>query len=715
MTTRINFNAGDSIFIDEREHEFLNFVPSESGDGAPDELQFRDKRDHRVRLLTRNEFDAAYLAGRLRWKSTVEQQGDEIPEEHCDDDDLRTLRQAFTKSFDGDPMSKTAPALEARYAEVRKSLGVKYLDSKYDRSGGTLARWLNERGEPGYRPRKCMGNRHRRGPTASRRDPIVQRLLEEHSERYWNDRKVTPKDIHIEVRNALKPINLERKAKGLKALSISRTSVWRYVTHHCDYDKTRRRHGARIADRMFMPLQGSLEAKRILDVAIMDHTWADCHVIDDTHNLPCGRPYITVLIDVRSRHVLSYVIGFTPPSVETAMACLRRAVRPKHELAERFPDVRGELPFGVPRTLLVDNGWEFSGGSFKDACEDAGITIQWAPVRTPEYKGICERFFRTLNQLILHKIAGSVTMPVHKLREHGIDPSADAIILLSELEELLLQAIVEVYGREFHSGIKAVPEEVWTTRAKIDGIDYAPDLRALDHSFAKLGPERVLSNAGIEFLGLTFRSDAVRSLLEDMVPRARKRGAHRGTVRVKLKYWPEDLSKITVWNEVTQKYVELSCTDQVYASGLSEHHHGLISNYARELGLAFSSEDERCAARARLNEKIASFVTGRVIGDRRRAQRILANKQRVSADVLSNPVGDQLPSNVIPIETVANRKNGDQPPRNPVRKVKVKKPIGVRHSSVTPPAPQPNAPSAPDPFAGFNRDDLLNRFQGEKS
>ena len=302
-------------------------------------------------------------------------------------------------------------------------------------------------------------------------------------------------------------------------------------------------------------------------------------------------------------------------------------------------------------------------------------------------------------------------MPVHRLREYGIDPSADAVLLLSELEELLFQAVVEVYGREFHSGIKAIPEEVWRSRAKIDGIDYAADLRALDHSLAKLGPERVLSRAGIEFLGLTFCSDAVRPLLEDMVPRAPRRGTRRGTVRVKIKYWPEDLAKIAVWNTVSQTYVELQCVDQVYAAGLSEHHHQQISNYAREQGLAFSSEEERCAARARLNQKIESFVTSRSIGDRRRAQRILARKQNVS---VSTAVGgppqpeDVTEPTLVMIETVANRRDGDQPPRNAVRKGRRRVPnrpatvpLSTRHTEPS------TAQSIDDPFASFNRDELL--------
>jgi len=215
-------------------------------------------------------------------------------------------------------------------------------------------------------------------------------------EKFWSNRKFTYDDLHADLVTEIAATNAERTTKGLPLLKApSETTVWRMVTRHCDFDHLRKRLGTRVAGRMFKPLKGRLTASRILETAIMDHTWFDCHVIDDEHLVPVGRPYLTLLMDVRSRYPLAYVIGFTPPSVETALACLRAAVRPKHDLNERHPDVAPWEVFGAPQTVLVDNGWEFTGSSFQDACNDAGIAVTWAPVRTPEYKGIIERFFGT--------------------------------------------------------------------------------------------------------------------------------------------------------------------------------------------------------------------------------------------------------------------------------------------------------------------------------
>ena len=100
---------------------------------------------------------------------------------------------------------------------------------------------------------------------------------------------------------------------------------------------------------------------------------------------------------------------------------------------------------------------------------------------------------------------------------------------------------------------------------------------------------------------LTYNTpEVLGGLLADLLPRQAPRSARPGTARVKVKYHPEDLGQVYVWNEVRRRYDTLSCTQPDYAAGLSEHHHKLIRAYAKAEHLAFQSETERCAARVRL-------------------------------------------------------------------------------------------------------------------
>jgi transposase InsO family protein len=47
--------------------------------------------------------------------------------------------------------------------------------------------------------------------------------------------------------------------------------------------------------------------------------------------------------------------------------------------------------FGVPCWIITDNGTQFTGGVFKDFCEDFGIKICYASVAHPMSYGQVER------------------------------------------------------------------------------------------------------------------------------------------------------------------------------------------------------------------------------------------------------------------------------------------------------------------------------------
>ena len=47
--------------------------------------------------------------------------------------------------------------------------------------------------------------------------------------------------------------------------------------------------------------------------------------------------------------------------------------------------------FGVPRTLIVDNGKQFNSDKFKEFCQSIGTKIAFALVYHPESNGAVER------------------------------------------------------------------------------------------------------------------------------------------------------------------------------------------------------------------------------------------------------------------------------------------------------------------------------------
>ena len=295
------------------------------------------------------------------------------------------------------------------------------------------------------------------------------------------------------------------------------------------------------------------------------------------------------------------------------------------------------------------------------------------------------------------------------MRELGIDPTKEAVLLLSDLDELIHQCVVEVYGRTRHSGIKAIPEQVWKERQYVDGIEYVSDLRGLDLAMGRV-VERTLDRKGIEFNTLTYSSDEVFGLLNRLLPLAPRRGNSSGSVKVKIKYWPEDLSQVAVWDQSERRYVSLPCIDMEYAKGLSEHHHKKIGEFANANGLKFSTLEQRCFARSRLNQKISDLVQDRRISVRRQMQRL----KKAALDPAPSTLVQSGDQHMIEIGTTSNRHSANTPPKSPTRGKKV-----ARKASSPKPMADPSVQASDltnhDVLASLNLAERAKRLRKERS
>ncbi len=676
MLRHLNITPGDRVLIESRAYSFTGEITREGASPSdPRDLGFKDVRTAAHLTLELERFHRLYAAGEIRLLRAYEQPRDRLKEDPAEEDDKSPdvrWRRLWCEAYDRAPCSKSDVALKAFIARHAAEI-------EGDRipSAGALRVWLRERGAPGDRRSRFMGERRgreRRGEGAMplRIHPAVQVVLGEAAEAYYDGVRVNPESVYCATRTAVVELNARRAADGLPVLRPpSASTVRRYLRRHLDYGRATRRYGYREGGRRFTPIRGSVSAKHILEIAIIDQTLIDCSVIDDEHLINAGRPWLAMMIDVHSRYPLGFCLSFEPPSVETVLACLRHAVRPKLELEETLPELKDQwLAFGVPDTIVVDNAWENTGSSFRDACADAGVSITYAPVATPEYKGVCERFFGTLNTMLFHRLPGGLPFTPQQRSKLGLDNDKDAALLLSDVRTAIYQCIVEVYGRQFHKALQASPEQVWRKDAALHGRPYVDDLASLDIALAKLVPgERTLSRAGVTLHDLTYRApEQLAELLADLLPLQAPRSAKPGTARVKVKYHAEDLSRIYVWNPVASRYVVLPCVQATYAEGLSEHHHGLIRAFAREEHLAFQSEDERCAARVRLQQRVLPILPLNKVRARQNAQRI-----KGEPPIAAVPVCPPAPEHAILLSSATNRSDGGEPHRAPGRS-KTKRP-----------------------------------------
>ncbi|MDB5433343.1 MAG: hypothetical protein JWP35_4459 [Caulobacter sp.] len=227
---------------------------------------------------------------------------------------------------------------------------------------------------------------------------------------------------------------------------------------------------------------------------------------------------------------------------------------------------------------------------------------------------------------------------------------------MSLLERLICQCIIEVYGRETHRSLNAAPARIWREQAAKYGIQMAADLPALDRGLAKMGRWKTLSREGVKHNGLIYRGPVVSEMLNRLIPVEQKRGTRKGSVQVKYKFHPEDLSEIYVWDAVAARYITLPCTQPQYSRGLSEHHHKTLKDFAAAKNLAFTTEEQRCAARVRLQDSIRKLLPIDKVRTRSRAQRLKENGVPIPVpqgvkETLIDAVGENLVHNA----TMTNR------------------------------------------------------------
>lgn len=332
------------------------------------------------------------------------------------------------------------------------------------------------------------------------------------------------------------------------------------------------REGDRAAEEQYGGVKKGLTVERVLERVQIDHTKLDLFVVDDEDRLPIGRPTLTFCLDEKSRYPLGFYVGFEPASYLTVMHCLRHAILPKGNIKDIYPSVvHAWDAYGLPETLIVDNGKEFIGKSLEDACLQLGIELIQCPPKVPWFKAAIERRFGIINDELLHALPGTTFSNIMERGDY--DSAKHAVISLSAFMEMLHVFLLDYYA-ERPSSNGRVPARVWEG----DISEYPPALAPnRDELTVLLGKyeDRVIQRQGIEFEGLFYDSQDLRVL------RAR---LNRGRVneRVGFKFDPADLSRIWVYDHITGSYIEAKCTDQEYAKGLSLWKHKVIRRYARE-------------------------------------------------------------------------------------------------------------------------------------
>lgn len=277
-------------------------------------------------------------------------------------------------------------------------------------------------------------------------DPKVHELVMESAQAiYMNRQRNSMNAVHADVLLRITQCNQSSRVP----LSMPSKETIRKIVQRIDlFQRDKARQGPRYAERKHRAVGRGFTTVEPLELAMADGQVMDIILIDE-HGEDIGRPFLTVIIDVYSRCVLATYVSLAPFSGATLLKAIGRAVVAKKD-----------EPRGIMVKLVVDNGADYRHAGFVRFCSRLDIAIEPCPPRTPNGKAIVERFFRTLNEDLIHKFPGTTfSSPTDR---GDYDSQRLARMTIDDVRKHVDVWIREVYHLRVHRSLLAAPWDVWS-------------------------------------------------------------------------------------------------------------------------------------------------------------------------------------------------------------------------------------------------------------
>ncbi|WP_164976294.1 Mu transposase C-terminal domain-containing protein [Oleiharenicola lentus] len=216
------------------------------------------------------------------------------------------------------------------------------------------------------------------------------------------------------------------------------------------YEQTRKRKGGRPATQrakfyFFLDQTTPVHGDRPFEIAHIDHTELDLELVCPRTGKNLGRPWLTLMIDARTRRILATHVSLFAENTESCMMVMRECVRRHHRL---------------PQTLVVDNGKGFNSLYFEVLLANFGITKKSRPAGHPRFGSVCERIFGTINTQFIHNLRGNTKL-MKNVRQVSkeFNPKTLAAWALEELDDRMKFYCHEVYDTNEHSSLGRSPRD----------------------------------------------------------------------------------------------------------------------------------------------------------------------------------------------------------------------------------------------------------------
>src|SRR6266567_2797079 len=244
-----------------------------------------------------------------------------------------------------------------------------------------------------------------------------------------------------------------------------------------------------------------------------DHTTLDVLLLDET-GTP-AKPWLTAIEDDYSRMIVGYRLSFQESTALTTALALRQAIWRKED-----PHWHAS---GIPTVFYTDHGSDFTSKHMEQVAADLPMELIFSQVGIPRGRGKIERFFRSVDQLLLQDTPGYAPKG---------STGVKATLTLPAFEQRFRTWLLSDYHHRVHVETKCKPQERWEAGGFVPRMPES--LEQLDLLLLTVAKTRRVQQDGIRFQGYRYIETTLAGYVKE---------------DVLIRYDPADMAEIRVFHQ----------------------------------------------------------------------------------------------------------------------------------------------------------------------
>lgn len=293
---------------------------------------------------------------------------------------------------------------------------------------------------------------HRKKPRKSRLAPKVESIVEDALDMLLNGEELSMSAILCIVEQRIKEANQQRSKDEEILKPPSKTTLRKRWQARNKMDIDREQRGQQYAFKHYNYGGKTSYGKFIGSRVEGDTNYVDCLVYDRNLDITY-RPLLLLFMDCYTRAIVGHEISY----LQRGSQKLARA------MANMMSNKDSACFTCVPALVFVDNGKEFDNLTLKNIQDRTGIVFSFSPPYTPNCHAMIERFWETLNKMLLHGLKGTTKSNIFK---RGYYESEELATYTIDELAVKLEAAINLYHHSTHSSKWLSPKTMWEEAIK---------------------------------------------------------------------------------------------------------------------------------------------------------------------------------------------------------------------------------------------------------